>query len=158
MVKKKPLNLDFIFTDRAKLAKFPWAWADGSVEEFKCAEIFQYVPAQSRLKFMEELYRVLSPSGKATILVSYYASAMAFADYELEWPPVSEQSFLFFNKKWRESNNILKPIKCDFDFNYGFAWAPDVASRSPEVQSEFVRFRLNVAQKLQVVLTKVKPA
>jgi hypothetical protein len=98
---------------------------------------------------MEELYRVLAPEGKATILTAYYASSMAFADYEVEWPPVCEQSFLFFNKKWRETNNITAPIKCDFEFGYAFAWSPEVATRSTEVQAEFLKSRLNVAQKLQ---------
>jgi hypothetical protein len=53
-------------------------------------------------------------------------------------------------------NNLAAPINCDFEFNYGVARAPDVASRSAEVQQEWLRSRLNVAQKLQVVLTKVK--
>jgi hypothetical protein len=158
VVKKKLLKLDLSYADRAKLLHFPWQWQDGSVEEFKCAEVFQYVPGRKRLPFMEELYRVLAPEGKATILTAYYASAMAFADYELEWPPVCEQSFLFFNKKWRETNNITAPIKCDFEFGYGFAWSPEVAARSTEVQAEFLKSRLNVAQKLQVVLTKAKPS
>jgi hypothetical protein len=156
MKSPKPLILDFKYPDRAKLLRFPWPWADGSVAEFKCAEIFQYVPQQKRLAFMEELYRVLAREGKATILTTYYAGGMAVADYELEWPPICEQSFLFFNKKWREANQIMAPIACDFDFQYGFAWAPEVASRAAEVQAEFLKSRLNVAQKLQVVLTKVK--
>jgi hypothetical protein len=156
-VKKKLIKLDLSYPDRAKLLHFPWPWQDGSVEEFNCAEILQYVPGKKRLQFMEELYRVLAPEGKAVILTSYYASSMAFADYEVEWPPVCEQTFLFFNRQWREAMKITAPIKCDFEFNYGFGYSPEVAARSTEVQSEFLKSRLNVAQKLQVVLTRAKP-
>ena len=158
MVKKKKelLKLDFGYGDREKLLKFPWRWENDSVEDFKCAEVFQYVPAKLRLKFMEELYRVLvaSTEAKAVLLTSYYSSASAIADYEVEWPPINEQSFLFFNKQWREDNNIPSSIKCDFDYGYGFVWAADVASRNPETQAEFSKSRLNVIHKLQVVLTK----
>ncbi len=74
---------DLSYADRTKLLHFP-PWQDGSVEEFKCAEVFQYVPGKKRLPFMEDLYRVLAPEGKATILTAYYASAMVFADYKVE--------------------------------------------------------------------------
>jgi len=32
---------------------------------------------------------VTGPEGEATLLTAHYASAMAFADYELEWLPLS---------------------------------------------------------------------
>lgn len=155
MVRKKELELEYGYNDRAKLLK-PWTLADKSAKRLKVVDVLQYVPASKRVWFMEEVYRVLADGGEATFVVNYYASAMAVADPEAEWPPLCEQSFLFFNKKWRENNKIGGKIKCDFDFNYGFAWAPDVASRSTEVQSDFARYRLNVIQKLQVVMTKAK--
>lgn len=155
--KNQPITeVELVFTDREKLLDFPWPWADKSIKEFKCSEIFQYIPANVRQKFMEELYRVLDDDGRATILTSYYSSGSAIADYEVEWPPICEQSFLFFNKSWREANNLMKPMNCDFDFVYGYAWTPEVASRTPEVQADFIKYRLNAAHKLQVVLTKVK--
>ena len=52
---------------------------------------------------------------------------------------VREQSFLCFNKKWRESYNITAPVNCDFEFGYGFAWSREVAARSTEVQAEFLQ-------------------
>lgn len=153
-VVETPLKLVLTYVDLPKLLKFPWPWKDGSIEEMSITDCFHYVPAGDRGRFMEELYRVLVPEGKALIIVAYYSTALAFADYHLEWPPVCEQSFLYFNKGWREANKLPYEIKADFDFTYGYLMTPDTASRSAEVQTFHVKNYLNTVQRLQVALTK----
>ena len=151
---EKPIKLSLAYPDLSTLLEFPWAWTDNSVEEFLCTDVMHYVPGKLRPRFMDELYRILIPGGKATIIVAYYSTSLAFADYNLEWPPLCEQSFLYFNKGWRDANKLPYPVKCDFDFTYGYILVPEVATRSTEVQTFQVKSYLNTVQRLQVILTK----
>ncbi len=128
---KELLTLELGFADRAKLLKFPWPWADKSVGEFKCTDVFPYVPAAKRSAFMEEIYRILADSGKATILTNYWAGATAYADPRVEWPLICEQTYLFFNRKWREDQKVEYATKADFDFTYGYLLAPPHAGLPP---------------------------
>jgi hypothetical protein len=105
---------------------------------------------------MDEVYRVLEPEGKATFLVPYYSSMRCAADFFSEWPPISEFSFLYFNRKWREDNKAHPELKCDFDFNYGYTVEQDVASRNQETQAVWIKRNINTVQDLHVNLVKRK--
>lgn len=134
--------------------KFPWPKADNSVYELICNDVFEFIPGKSRGKFMDEIYRILVTGGKATFNVRYWNTDTAIQDYMYEWPPVCEKSFLYFNKGWREANNLKRDIKCDFDFTYGYVVEPDTSARSDEVRSYNIKYYNNVVQVLQVVLIK----
>src|SRR5436190_24204554 len=70
-----------------------WNWKvkSGSIDELTCVGVFEYVPGKLRGKFMDEVYRVLAPEGKATFTVPYWNSNRAVQDYRYEWPPLCEQ-------------------------------------------------------------------
>lgn len=139
------------------LLKFPWPWADNSVDEVVCNHFFEHIPGLERPKFMEELYRVLKPGAKAVITVPYGQSNRAVQDFTHAWPPVVAESFLYFNKKWRTDNKLthgLYALKCDFDFGYGFAVDSDVAMKSQEAQAFSVKYYTNAVSDMQVTLTK----
>ena len=150
----KPIKLELTYADLSKLSKFPWPYKDASVEEFSITDVFHYIPALDRGKFMEELYRVMTDGGKCIIVCAYYSTMLAYADFHLEWPPVCEQSFLYFNKGWREANKLPYTLKCDFDFSYGYIPNPDLQNRNAETQSFQIKSYLNTVQRLQVALTK----
>ena len=147
-------KLDLGYIDRSKLMKYPWEWMDSSVEEMIISDVFPFVPADDRVRFMDELFRVLVPGGKATIVCIYYSSIGAISDFRVQWPPISEASFLYFNAEWRKANKVDTPMACDFDFTYGYTLAPEISSRHQDVQSQAVKADLNVVQRLHVVLTK----
>ena len=67
---------------------------------------------------------------------------------------VCEQSFLYFNKGWREVNKLELGIECDFDFTYGYSVEPDTSTRNEETKSYNSKYFNNVVQGLQVLLTK----
>ena len=48
----------------------PWPWADASVEEVNCSHFVEHLTAPERIHFVNELYRVLVPEGKACISYS----------------------------------------------------------------------------------------
>lgn len=128
-------------------------YADASVAEATVTHKLEYISGDARTRFMEELYRILMPGGKATIVVCYWTSARAVQDPASEWPPICEQSFLYFNKGWREINK-LPAIKCDFDFTYGYQVDPETAGRNTETQPFWIKHYMNTANDLHVTLTK----
>jgi SAM-dependent methyltransferase len=128
--------------------------ADSSVNEVSIINKLQFVPGKLRVKFMEEVWRILTPGGKASIVVPYWSHPGAIQDPSTEWPPWVDQSFLYFNKAQRTAAG-LPEIKCDFDFSFGYTLNdPEIMGKNTETQSFYVKHYLNSAAFLQVTLTK----
>ena len=67
------------------------------------------------MKFFNECYRILKPGGKMRHLHPYYKSVRAVQDPTHKWPPISENSYFYWDKEWREMNKLDHyPINCDF--------------------------------------------
>lgn len=143
-----------ILTDVPKPQEFPWKYKDNSVKEVFCHDVFEYVPGKMRGKFMDEVYRILAKDGKATFMVPYWNSARGIQDYRYEFPTITEQSFMYFNKGWRETNKLELDIKCDFDFTYGYTADPETAARSDDSRSFYIKHYNNTIQALHLILTK----
>ena len=159
-MKKKviePIKLDLSFSEatqegyvRRELKTLP----DASVSDIFCAFRFQRIPGKDRGAFMDECHRVLVAGGKMTVIVPYWSSVRAIQDYEHEWPPVVENSFMYFNRAWREAQKDPRKLKCDFDFVFGYMWEQDTATRSEELRASRVKLNLNAVTDVQLVLTK----
>lgn len=103
---------------------------------------------------MDQCYRILVPQGKMTVIVPYWNSWRAYYDSRVAWPPFCEQSFLVYNKAWREANAKGVEMECDFDFTYGYSWDADCQSRNDESRSFWTKHYANAVDALQLVLTK----
>lgn len=106
---------------------------------------------------MDELYRVMKPGAKASIIVPYGQSNRAMQDFTHAWPPVIAESFLYFNKGWRETNKLTHgeySMKCDFDFGYGYVLDSEVQLKSQETQAFAIKHYVNSAVDLHLTLTK----
>jgi len=150
------------------LLKFPWPFKDNSVDEVYSSHFFEHIPGYLRGKWMNELYRVMKPGvyeggvGKANgegprvvFIVPYYSSMRAIQDYTHQWPPLSEASFLYFNKEWRKLNKLEHyDVKCDFDFSYNYIISGQWISRSDETKFFAVSNYINAVPDLQVILVK----
>lgn len=157
-------NLGYIGIDWAKidgvdivhdLLKFPWPIENESVETSWCSHFFEHVPGELRFAFMDEVYRILIPDGQITLITPYYSSMRAIQDPTHRWPPVSETSYLYFNKNWRVQNKLDHyPVKCDFDFAYYYHMNPNWAGRSEETRQFAILQYVNTVSDLQVTLTK----
>jgi SAM-dependent methyltransferase len=138
-----------------------WPLRDGSVKEFHCSHFFEHIPGLQRPTFMDNAYRALQPGGKMVIITPYWSSKRAVQDFTHAWPPVCEDSFLYFNKEWRKTNKLehgLYDMKCDFDFGYGFGLNPEITVRNQEYQQHYLKFNLNSVSDVYVTLTKtVRP-
>lgn len=151
-----PENLDFVKPPDFDPESLPWAIPSDSVEEAYCSHRLNRVPGNKRLAWMAELWRVLVPEGKCTMIVPYWSSPRSIQDPESVWPPMAEQSFLYFNKAFRDANK-LPDIEFDFDFTYGYSLDPETANRSSDTQPFWIKHYINAAADLQVVLTKKCP-
>ena len=153
---KNPATLD-VQKDIANPQHYPWDITSESVSEMTCANVFEFVPGKERGKFMDEVYRVLAVGGKALFSVRYWNTSSAIQDYQYEWPPLVEASFLYFNKGWRDAQGLKRDLVCDFDFTYGYNVEPDTAGKADEVRSHNIKHYTNVVQVLQVALVKREP-
>lgn len=164
----KTKSTDYVFD----LLKFPWKQIkSNSVDEIECSNFVEHLPhGDSRhdpfFKFFDEIYRVLKPAefdpknpnipikGFATITCPYYSSMRAWQD-PTHQRAISEASFLYLNKKWREDNKLTHyPVTCDFDFTYGYSISPEWQNRSEEARTFAIQHYINVVSDIQVVITK----
>jgi SAM-dependent methyltransferase len=133
----------------------PWPWGDASVSEVNCSHFFEHLDGDERLRFMEELYRVLVPGGKATIVVPHARNDGALQDPTHVWPPLIEKSFVYFNREAREQMGITHyPIQCDFEIEIGVALEPHWEQRQQEEKSFALKHFNNVAKEIHAFLTK----
>ena|ERR1700752_2133587 len=121
--------------------KDKWPWKDSSVEEVFMSHTLEHFTGPQRVHVMNELWRVLRPDGKATIITPHWASNRAYGDFTHQWPPVSEMFFYYLSKKWRMENAPDNDIewnadgyKCDFEATWGYGMRQDLLSRSVEYQ------------------------
>lgn len=137
------------------LGKDPWPWENGSVDEAHCSHMLEHLKPAERIHFANEMYRVLKPGGKASIITPHFASVRAYGDLTHEWPPVVSFWYLYLNKAWREENAPHNDAyTCDFDHGYGFGLHPSVQARNQEYQNYAVIHLLEGAQDLHVTLTR----
>jgi hypothetical protein len=134
------------------------SYKDSSVKEVAIVNRMEFIPGAKRGEFMDEVFRILVPGGIASVITPYWSTTRAIQDCLYEWPPLCESSFLYFNKEWRERNVGKRPIKCDFDFTYGYGVEPDIANRNDETRSFALKNYTNAVQTLQVTLTSRKKA
>src|SRR5450631_2289176 len=98
------------------LFKTPWPFKAGSVDEIYSQQFLEHVPAKARYKFMDEVWRVLKPGGRAAFITPYWASQRAIQDITHEWPPVCEAFYAYLNEAWRIINGLTHyEVSCNFD-------------------------------------------
>lgn len=173
MEENKPIKLDlgcgknkqkdFIGVDKIKLdtvdikhdlESYSWPFESNSIDEIFCSHYIEHT--SDLIKFIDEIYRILKPQSKATLIAPYYTSMRAWQD-PTHKRAICEATFLYFNKKWREDNNLNHGdynIKSDFDFSYGYMLAPDWITRNQEARDFAIRHYYNIVSDIQVILTK----
>ena len=159
-------GIDLVKTETADAAMdlewYPWDIESESVEEIICSHYVEHT--SDLIKFMDEVYRILSPKvvdadgvehgGRIKIIAPYYTSIRCWQD-PTHKRAISEATFLYFNKNWRDMNKLDHyGIKSDFDFTYGYDISPDWSSRSQEAKDFAMKHYFNVINDIHIVLTK----
>ncbi len=139
------------------LAKGRWPWKDASVDEARASHFVEHLAAAERIHFVNELWRVLKPGGKAQITTPHWCASRAYGDLTHQWPPVTEFWFFYLSAEWREKNAPHNDAyTCDFQVGYGYNVAPWLNGRN----EEFKNFALTAYKEAaeDIVATLTKPA
>lgn len=146
-----------------------WPFDAESVEEAHASHVVEHLETYERVHFYNELYRVLKPACKATIIAPHWCSNRAYGDYTHKWPAISEMSFWYLNREWRLGNEEKKipanaphtDVKwdargyaCDFDATYGGSLHPALLSRNDEFRQFAFSFYKEAFQDICATLTK----
>ena len=143
------------------IGREPWPFGDATVSEAHSSHFLEHLTAVERIHFFNELYRVLVPGGKCTIIVPHWASTRAYGDPTHCWPPVSEMSFYYLKKEWRMANaphtdveHWDKGYACNLDATWGYSLHPLIEARNQEYQQFAINFYKESAQDLFATVTK----
>lgn len=148
-----------------------WPFENESVAEGYTSHFVEHLDRFERIHFCNELYRVLIPGGKCTLIVPHWSSSRAYGDPTHQWPAVSEFWFYYLSRKWRlDDGNAphddekwwVKPrhdfdpggFKCDFDCTWGYGMHPTLQSRNAEYQQFALNFYKEAVQDVHATLTK----
>lgn len=132
-----------------------------SVDEVHCSHFIEHLTALERVRFMNELYRVMKVGAKATLISPHWCSNRAYGDMTHCWPPVAEMWFYYLSKQWREdqvphTDKRWNPdgYDCDFEATWGYSMHPAIMSRNQEFQQDALQFKKEAAQDIIATLTK----
>lgn len=110
----------------------PWPWKAGSVGEVHCSHFIEHLTWPERVHFFNELYRVLTPGGKCTLIFPHWNSCRFYGD-PTHKEPISEFAFYYLRKPWRDVNAPHCGYTCDFDAQWSYAPNPSLNGKSQEV-------------------------
>jgi ubiquinone/menaquinone biosynthesis C-methylase UbiE len=144
-----------------------WKLNDSSVTEAHCSHFLEHLNHNeedpARVRFLNEVYRVLIPGGKISIITPYWASNRAYGDFTHADKPVSEMFYYYVSKAWREVNapdNDIewnpKGYSCDFDATWGYSMHPEIMAKNQQAQTFALTFYKEAAQDLHASLTAKK--
>lgn len=140
---------------------------DNSVAEAHCSHFLEHLEHNQsrpeRVRFMNELWRVMVPGGRVTVITPHWASNRSYGDFTHADKPVSEMFYLYLDKGWRfafaKDNDIQwnpDGYSCDFTSEIGHALHPELQSKSPEERNFAVTWYKEAAIELQAILTARK--
>lgn len=146
------------------LTKIPYPFKDNSIDAIFSSHFVEHLDGHERAKFMEECYRILKPGGKMRLIHPYGNSCRAVQDFTHKWPPIVQESYLYWNKNWRELNKLTHgyyDLKCDFNIpNIFYTWqtnggkAPEWPNKNDEIRNFAITHYINVIADMVVDLTK----
>lgn len=138
-----------------------WPWEDNSVDEVHCSHFLEHLTQEQRCHFMNELFRVMKPGAKATIITPSWASTRAYGDPTHKWPAISEMFYFYLGQEWRDSQAPHTDIKwnplgysCNFSATWGHSYGPELGVRSQEYVQMALNNFINAAQDIHATLVK----
>ena len=139
----------------------PWTWENDSIEEAHASHFLEHLQKKERWHFFNELYRVLKPGAKATIITPDWCSQRAYGDMTHEWPAVSGFFWFYLGREWRMANaphndaqHVKGGLNCNFAAQWGPTLHPEIATRNQEYQQHAVTFWKEACQDMICTLTK----
>lgn len=135
-----------------------WPWPDESVSDVYCSHFLEHLDAGERVHFVNELFRILTPDGKALIITPHWASTRAYGDLTHKWPPVAEMWFFYLNAEWRKREAPHNDFyRCDFDATWGYGMHQNLMPRNDEYRQFAMQNYKEACTDIICTLTKHKP-
>lgn len=143
---------------RVDLFKFPWPFADNSVDELNANHFIEHIPArevtaddltdQSRIEFLgqdmffaffDECWRILKPGAWMSLVWPALQSVRAFMDpTHRRFIPLESMSYLSVD--WRKSQGLDHyRVRCHFTGDLNFTTAAELGLYHPEAQQRQVK-------------------
>ena len=139
----------------ADLEAFPWPFDNESVGEIFCSHYIEHTP--DLVAFANELHRILKVGAKAEIIAPYYSSIRAWQD-PTHLRAISENTFLYFNKEWRQLNKLDHyPVSADFEIESTYIIDPMWRDKDDDELKFAIRHYINVVSDIRTILTKRMP-
>ncbi len=142
------------------LTKFPYPFKDNSVDIIFTSHFIEHLDGFERIKFFNEIYRILKVGGIIRLVHPYYKSSRAIQDPTHKFPPICEESYLYWNDEWRKINKLGHYLgNSDFDrvgMYYTFmdeSWM----QKNPETRDFAINHYYNVVADMIVDLKKRPP-
>jgi hypothetical protein len=105
-------------------------------------------------KFFDEVHRILIPGGKIQVIAPYYNNMRCWQD-PTHRRAITDATFLYLNKGWREANKLSHyNVDCDFDCAGGYAYDQMMTVRDQAFQAFAARHYTNTISDIWVTLTK----
>lgn len=143
------------------LTKFPYPFADESIDVIYTSHFIEHLDGRTRAKFMDECYRILKTGGKMRHIHPFANSHRAIQDFTHAWPPICEHSYFYFDRNWREINKLTHgdyELISDFDFQIYYSWADNVwPNKNEETRNFAVKHYKDVIADLIVDMQKRAP-
>lgn len=142
----------------------PWPWADNSVDEAHCSHFLEHLTnfggANERVKFFNELYRVLKPGAGCQIIIPHWSSNRYYGD-PTHKEPFSEMGFYYLSREWRKTqaphaDSEFNPdgYSCDFEATWGYSLHQTLLTRNAEYQQHALTFWKEAAQDIIATVKK----
>lgn len=141
------------------ILKTPWPFKDESVDDIICLHTFEHFDGAERVTIMKEIWRVLKMGARVDFVVPYWSSQRSIQDPTHKWPPLGENSFLYFNTEWCRLNGVehvggLEP-RYNFTHVYGLQTRPEWDAKNTETRTFACAHYTNVAEDLNMRLIKI---
>lgn len=150
----KAREISLNHTDIPRLRK-AWPWKSDTVDRVEVVNLVQMYTPDERIRFVNELHRVMKVGAKAQISAPHWCSNRAYGDLAFQWPPVSEAWLYHLNAQWRTANAPWGvKYRCDFDITFGYGIHQLLMTRNQDYQQNAVTFYKEACQDLIATLTK----
>jgi predicted SAM-dependent methyltransferase len=166
---------------RVDLFKFPWPFADNSVDELHCSHFIEHIPNRDLeladiltgpscrqevlqeyvgkdmlFAFFDECWRILKPDAWMTLIWPALQSVRAFQDpTHRRYIPLETMSYM--SEEWRKVNKLDHyRVKCNFTGDLTFTTGADLNLLHPEAQSRWTKQYWNVLVDHQAKIKALK--
>jgi hypothetical protein len=159
---------------KVDLFRFPWPWADSSVDAVYSSHFIEHIPMTYVCKkhgheqipcegaqdlffaFFDECYRIMKPGAEMEVITPTCRSERSFQD-PTHRRFIAQSTFFYLNADWRKANKLDHYLaKCNFSGDVNFSFDASVSGRHEEVQKELFQHAWNVLHDWMVKLRAVK--